>query len=68
MGDIFVLIAWQEALTVKDGKSKSMEILNGESRQVIQESRKKWSPMLILDVIGGDFLTPPTVDITSRGF
>ena len=50
MSDILVSIVWQKALMVKNGKLKSMEILDGESRQVIQELRKKWSPILIVDM------------------
>ena len=40
MSGILVSMAWQKALMVKDGKSKSMKILDGESRQVIEGSRK----------------------------
>nr|XP_027067681.1 uncharacterized protein LOC113693325 [Coffea arabica] len=34
MGDILVSIAWQKALMVNDEKLKSMEMLDGDSRQI----------------------------------
>nr|XP_027069212.1 laccase-15-like [Coffea arabica] len=34
MSGILVSMAWQKALMVKDGKSKSMEMFDGESRQL----------------------------------
>ena len=40
MGRILISRDWQGALKVKDGKSESIKILDGESRQMIQGSRK----------------------------
>ena len=40
MNDILVSRVWQEALKVKYEKLKSIEILDGESRQMIQGSWK----------------------------
>ena len=48
---------------MKNGKSKSMKILDGKSKQVIQKSRKRWNPILILDVNQWILFTTPLVDL-----